>query len=174
MASHIVEAYRADMEVRVDGLEPANTTGNQALVQEGTGGVIYEDANVKVTAFEVKHGNWDHALGYRFETPDRVIVVSGDTAPTDAIVDQCGGCDILVHEVYSQAGFERRNPEWQRYHASSHTSAPALGDLAARARPELLVLTHQLLWGATPDELVAEVKARFHGTVVYGRDLQVF
>ena len=81
---------------------------------------------------------------------------------------------ILVHEVYSQAGFDGRAPVWQRYHAASHTSGPELGRLASRARPKLLVLTHQLLWGATPEELVAEVRSTFDGTVIYGKDLDVF
>jgi ribonuclease BN (tRNA processing enzyme) len=174
MASHLMEAYREDVEIRVRGLEPANTGGNRVDVQEVSGGLVFQDENVKVTAFEVKHGSWPHALGYRFETPDRVIVVSGDTAPTEEVVDQCRGCDILVHEVYSEAGFQRRNAEWQRYHAASHTSGPELGRLAARARPKLLVLTHQLLWGSTPEALVEEVKKAFDGPVVYGRDLQVF
>jgi len=174
MASHLVEAYREDMEVRIQGLEPANTGGNGVQVREVTGGLIYQDENVEVTVFPVQHGGWAHALGYRFQTPDRVIVVSGDTAPTEEVVTQCGGCDILVHEVYSEAGFRQRDPVWQRYHAASHTSGPELGRLASRAGPRVLVLTHQLLWGSTPEELVAEVKSTFHGTVIYGRDLQVF
>jgi ribonuclease Z len=174
MASHLMQAYQEDVDVRVQGLEPANTDGHRVTVVENTEGLVYEDENVKVTAFRVDHGDWEYALGYRFETPDRIIVVSGDTAPTQAVVEQCRGCDILVHEVYSQAGFEARDPVWQRYHAASHTSAPALGRLAAQARPRLLVLTHQLLWGTSPEELVAEVKSAFEGAVVYGRDLQVF
>lgn len=174
MASHLMEAYQADVDVRIQGLEPANTTGAGIRVEENTHGLVYQDENVKVTAFEVDHGDWDHALGYRFETPDRTIVVSGDTAPTEEIVEQCRGCDILVHEVYSKAGFDRRDPVWKAYHSASHTSAPELGAIAARAGPRLLVLTHQLLWGSTPEALVEEVREVFDGKVVYGRDLQVF
>ena len=97
-----------------------------------------------------------------------------DTAPTDAVVRACNGCDILVHEVYSQAGFETRSPEWRRYHAEFHTSGIQLGRLAARAHPGLLVLTHTLLWGATPDELAAEVQSGFDGKIAYGRDLDSY
>jgi ribonuclease BN (tRNA processing enzyme) len=174
MTQHLTAAYQADVEIRLRGLEPANPTGHRVEAHEVKPGLAYEDENVKVTAFRVAHGSWPQAFGYRFETPDRVIVISGDTSPTDAIPDQCGGCDILVHEVYSQAGWERRDPIWQEYHAASHTSGVALGELAARANPKLLVLTHQLLWGATPEELLAEVREGFSGTVVYGRDLDVF
>jgi ribonuclease Z len=155
-------------------MEPANPTGYRVEAMNVSPGVVYQDANVTVTAFQVAHGDWPQAFGYRFDTPDRVIVISGDTAPTDAIAEYCRGCDILVHEVYSQAGWERRAPEWQRYHAAFHTSGPALGRIAARANPKLLILTHQLLWGATPDELVAEVRTEFTGPIVYGKDLDVF
>jgi len=174
MAHHLTKAYQADVDVRLKGLEPANQTGYAVDARDVSPGIVFEDDNVRVTAFQVLHGGWPHAFGYRFETPDRVIVISGDTAPTEAIVEQCRGCDILVHEVYSQAGWERREPQWQRYHAASHTSGPALADLASRANPKLLILTHQLLWGATPEELVAEVRSGFSGAVVYGKDLDVF
>src|SRR5437899_3348018 len=63
-----------------------------------------------------------------------LIVISGDTRKTEAIVEQCHGCDILVHEVYSTEGFKRRPPEWQRYHARYHTSSAELAELASRAR----------------------------------------
>ncbi len=174
MAGHLAAAYRPDVQVRLEGLEPANPTGFEVRAVDASPGLVYEDQNVRVTAFEVAHGSWSQAFGYRFETPDRVIVVSGDTAPTEAIVEFCDGCDILVHEVYSKAGFDGRTEEWQRYHAASHTSGPELGDIATRANAKFLVLTHQLLWGSTPEELVAEVRTRFDGPVVYGSDLDIF
>lgn len=174
MVSHLTMAYEADVRVRLEGLEPANPTGYRVETTEIQPGVVFQDGNVIVTAFQVEHGSWPQAFGFRFETPDRVVVVSGDTAPTEAIVEYCGGCDILIHEVYSQAGFDRRAPEWQRYHAASHTSAPALGEIATRAGAKLLVLTHQLLWGSTPQELLAEVRSTFDGPIVYGKDLDVF
>jgi ribonuclease BN (tRNA processing enzyme) len=128
-----------------------------------------------VTAFRVPHGNWTEAFGYRFETADRTIVVSGDTRASDAVADACNGCDVLVHEVYSDAGFARLPGEWQRYHAHFHTSASALAALATRARPGLLVLTHLLSWGGVPlDSIAAEVRRGYSGRVVLGRDLDVY
>jgi ribonuclease BN (tRNA processing enzyme) len=76
--------------------------------------------------------------------------------------------------VYSDAGFARRTAEWQRYHALAHTSATDLGRLASRARPKVLVLYHQLLWGSTVAELVAEVRSTYDGVVVSANDLDVF
>lgn len=174
MAELVRKAWERDIRIRLDGLEPANDRGYRVEAHDVGPGVVYRDERITVTAFQVPHGSWREAFGYRFETPDRIIVVSGDTRPSEEIVRQCSGCDILVHEVYSQAGFEGRSPEWQRYHASFHTSGPELGRIAARARPKLLVLTHQLLWGATPEELLNEVRRGFEGRVVFGRDLDVF
>jgi len=174
MAFHITEAYAEDAAVRINGLEPINPGGYGVEARDVEPGLVYEDENVKVTAFLVADGSWSQAFGYRFETPDRVIVISGDTAPTEVIAEQCRGCDILVHEVYSQAGFDGRIPIWKEYHAASHTSGPELGRIASQARPKLLVLTHQLLWGSTPDELLAEIRGIYEGLVVYGRDLDVY
>jgi ribonuclease BN (tRNA processing enzyme) len=174
MVEHILAAYSDDIQVRLEGLEPANERGYLVDVFEIAPGVVFEDENVKVTAIPVHHGDWPHSFGYRFESADRVVVLSGDATPSDAIVEACNGCDVLVHEVYSQVGFERRDPVWQRYHGDSHTSTVELADLAARARPDLLVLYHQLHWGTTDEDLVAEVTARFDGTVVSGQDLGIY
>ena len=73
-------------------------------VHEIRPGVVYRDENVTVTAFPVKHGTWKEAYGYKFETKDRKIVISGDTAPTDEVVKACNGCDVLLHEVYNPHG----------------------------------------------------------------------
>jgi len=174
MATHLSAAYEQDVRMRLDGLEPANPTGHAIAAQDVAEGVVYEDERVRVTAFAVPHGAWEAAYAYRFDTQDRSIVVSGDTGPAlEVIARACNGCDVLVHEVYAQAGFVRRPPEWQRYHSQFHTSGPQLGEIAVAARPRLLVLTHQLLWGASPEELLAEIRATYPGEVRYGNDLEV-
>jgi ribonuclease Z len=129
---------------------------------------------VTVTAFAVPHGSWRQAFGYRFQTPDRTIVISGDTGPESRIDEQCRRCDVLVHEVYSSAGFAKRPPEWQAYHARYHTSARELGAIASRAQPALLVLYHQLIWSSTEEALLQEVRSAYDGKVVSARDLDVF
>jgi ribonuclease BN (tRNA processing enzyme) len=138
-------------------------------------GQVYRDSSVTVTAIPVHHDGWETAFGYRFETPGRVIVISGDTRPVDAIVEACRGCDVLVHEVYSAERFKTRSPEWQRYHADAHTSTVELAALAGRARPKLLVLYHQLYWGATDDDLLREIRtAGYSGAAVSARDLGTY
>ncbi len=177
MAAHIQQAWQEDIHMRLFGLEPrdANADAYRTLVTETTGGVIYEDENVRVTAIPVLHGSWPHPLGYRFEAGSRSIVISGDARPSESLVEACAGCDVLVHEVYSAETFQRHSPEWQAYHIRSHTSTVELAELAGRARPELLVLYHQLYWGVSDEDLVREIReAGYGGRVVSALDLEVY
>ncbi|MFQ6113369.1 MAG: MBL fold metallo-hydrolase [bacterium] len=174
MTEHILKAYEEDINIRINGLEPANTEGYKVNAHEIEPGLVYQDENVTVRAFVVTHGSWPQAFGYRFETPDRTIVISGDTVPSESIAENCQGCDVLIHEVYSQAAFEKLPAEWQRYHASFHTSSIELAEIAAKAKPGLLILYHQLLWGAKEEDLLKEIRKIYNGKVVYGNDLDVF
>lgn len=174
MAEHLLAAWRIDIESRSSGIHPATPEGHRVEAVDIAPGVVYRDERVTVTAFPVPHAGVTHAFGYRFDTADRSIVISGDTGPGDAVEKVCGGCDVLLHEVYSAEAFRRHLPEWQRYHSRAHTSTTELAELAARARPGLLVLYHALLWGVTPDALVEEVARGYDGAIVFGRDLEVF
>lgn len=177
MAGHIESAWQEDIHMRLSGLEPreANRDAYRATVAETTGGPVYEDENLRVTAIPVLHGSWPHSLGYRFDAGGTSIVVSGDARPSESLVEACDGCDILVHEVYSAEAFLTRPPEWQRYHADAHTSTVELAEIATRARPGLLVLYHQLYWGATDEDLIREIReAGYTGQVVSAADLEVY
>lgn len=174
MTDLILKAFAEDISIRLKGLEPAKPRGYDVRTQDVKPGVVYKDANVTVKAFAVKHGSWKHAYGYRFESANRVIVISGDCAPSESIIEACNGCDVLVHEVYSTTGFARRPPEWQRYHSNFHTSSKELAEIATKARPKLLVLYHQLLWGATKEQLLEEIGKGYSGKVAFGNDLDVF
>jgi ribonuclease BN (tRNA processing enzyme) len=173
MTAHILAAYGQDIRERIQGLEPANEIGYRVIAHEVEPGAVYRDANVTVEAFPAQHGSWP-AFGYRFCTPDRTIVLSGDTAPTDALVRKSRGCDVLIHEVYSTAGIQTRQPDWQAYHTQVHTSSSELAEIASRARPKLLILYHQLLWSVSEQELLDEVRALYNGEVVSGHDLDIF
>lgn len=143
---------------------------------EITPGVVYKDANVTVTAFHVHHGDVE-AFGYRFDTPHRSIVISGDTTPTQSIIDNCHGCDVLIHEAYSMKSYNSVSAESQQKRRQLHTSSLELADLAAKAKPKLLVLYHRSnLGGNGPSregELLKEIRAVYRGRVVTGHDLDV-
>ena len=174
MTDLLLKAFAEDIAIRLKGLEPAMPRGYDVRTQDVKTGVIYKDANVTVKAFAVNHGSWKHAYGFRFEAPDRVVVISGDCAPSKSVIEACNGCDVLVHEVYSTTGFARRPPEWQRYHSNFHTSSKELAEIATKAKPKLLVLYHQLLWGATKEQLLEEIGKGYSGKVAFGNDLDVY
>jgi ribonuclease BN (tRNA processing enzyme) len=174
MVDHLEAAYAQDIDIRLHGGEPSNKTGYGGKGHDVPAGVVYRDSLVTVTAFEVAHGKWPHAYGYRFQTPDRIIVISGDTAPSDTVARACSGCDVLVHEVISSESLKGRTPEWQAYHRAYHTPGYELGDIATKARPKLLVLYHQLPSGIADAALLREVHTRYKGVVVSGKDLGVY
>jgi ribonuclease BN (tRNA processing enzyme) len=129
-----------------------------------------------VRAFSGPHGTWPQAFGYAIDAAGRSIVISGDTAPSDAILEACQGCDVLVHEVYSADRFDlvygaRRG----QYHATFHTSTRQLAEMASKAKPKLLVLYHQLYFGPREEvDLEKEIRRSYTGTVVNGQDLTVY
>jgi len=177
MAAHIQAAYVKDVAMRTEGLEHGNRAAYKINAHEIKPGVVYQDSNVKVTAFAVEHGSWDYSYGYRFDTADRSIVISGDTAPTMKVAAACHGCDLLLHEVYSTAWFQERPPERKKYHSAFHTSATELSGIAAAAKPRQLVLYHQLFRPADDVDavLIDELrKAGYSGAVASGHDLDVF
>ena len=172
---HLTEAYAADIANRRSGLQPHTENGWRVEAHEVRPGVVYRDSNVTVTAFEEPHAHWNQALGYRFDTRDRSIVISGDTHPSEAVVRACNGCDVLVHEAYATIGWQKRTPDWQKYHVDAHTSGAELAAVATRARPRLLLLYHMMLWaGATEDDLLAEIRKGYSGTVVASKDLGIY
>jgi ribonuclease Z len=174
MTSHIEKAWEEDVQVRRRGLEQANATGYQVNVHEIQPGVVYRDENVTVTAFPVKHGTWKEAYGYKFETRDRKIVISGDTAPTEEVVKACDGCDVLLHEVFNPHGDELKEEHWKEYFRTFHTSPVELGEIARRARPKLLVVYHQSLEKLPEADLVEQIKKEYSGEWVSARDLGVY
>jgi ribonuclease Z len=175
MTINILKAYEEDIKYRLYGSEPANDQGwrvnSHEILKEG---VVYKDSNLIVEAFPVLHGTWPNAWGFRFTTPDKIIVISGDTAPSEKIIEYAKGADILVHEVYSKKGFETKSEIWQNYHSEHHTSTLELGEMAAKANPRLIVLYHILSWGSPDQELLDEIATKYKGKVIFGKDLDVF
>jgi ribonuclease Z len=173
MTAHILAAWKEDFRVRLHGTQPVDPPGFAVVAHDVKPGEVYRDDTVRVIAIAVAHGAWPHAYAYRFEARDRTIVISGDTTYSEALIAAAKGCDILVHEVYSQAGWEKRTPEWRKYHAAYHTSAPDVGRVAAQVRPRKLVLYHLLPMGETPDQVLREVRQHWDGDTIYGKDLDV-
>lgn len=174
MSDHLEAAWKQDIDVRLHGLEHANATGYQVMVHEVEAGVIFRENGLEVSAIPVHHGSWAQAFGYRINTPGRSIVISGDCAPTPALAIACEGCDVFLHEVYSLVHAEKSPSEWLKYLHEFHTSSAELAQIAAKSKPKLLVLYHQIMMGATDKSLVMEVHRDYKGRVVSAHDLDVY
>ncbi len=183
MTDHILAAWQADIEDRIstESWQPANYRETYKVnVHEISSGVIYKDANVTVTAFPTKHA-FAETYGYRFDTADRSVVISGDTNPTQATIDACHGCDILIHEALTLDWLSRR-PDFQPYAAKYHTTTTQLAEIASKAKPHLLIVYHASIVlrpglrpvASSPEQLLKEVLSGYAGEVVVGRDLDVY
>lgn len=172
MIDRIQEAYQVNTREHLNA-HPASPVGFMADVKAVQPGQVYRDDRLRVFALKADHGDME-AFSYKFLTPEKTIVVSGDTRPLSGFADWARAPDILVHEVYSSAQFASRPPAWQAYHSTVHTSTEELADLANEIRPGLLVLYHQLFWGASAADLLDEIRASYAGPVVSANDLDVF
>ena len=144
------------------------------------GGPVMRDANVTVTTALVEHPRLSPAFAYRFDCPDRSIVISGDTRPCEALVALARGADVLVHEVMYLPALEalivsEPNANSLKAHLlASHTPVEEVGRVATAAGVKTLVLSHFVPGGLPiiPDEVWLEaVRPHFSGPIIVGRDL---
>jgi ribonuclease BN (tRNA processing enzyme) len=177
MTRHLYQAFSEDIRVRTEGLEHESREGYRVAAREIGPGVVYDSGGVRVTAFRVEHGDWRDAYGYRFDSQGRSIVLSGDTRPSDELVRMATGVDILIHEVQPSDSSQHppgKDPAaWARYVRAYHTTALQLGQLAARARPKLLVVYHDGR-RAPAERILADIRRSYAGPVTLAADLQRF
>ena len=178
MIAHIMAAWQADIDIRTKGLEQRSTKGLTVDAHDVKPGVVYKDANVTVTAFQNAHGEFKQTFGYRFQTGDRSVVISGDTNPSAALVEQCQKCDVLIHEVYAEAYRPADMANWLEYRSKYHTTTTQLAEIANKTQPGLLIMHHR---GIGPrgreisdDQYLAEIRRSYKGKVVVGNDLDVY
>ena len=175
MVDSILNAYNEDIMMRLEH-QPEIYANSYKInsVEISNQSEIYRDDTMKVTAFNVKHGDWKYAYGYRFEANDgSVIVISGDTSYCENLIEFAKDCDVLIHEVYSNAGFLRRTEAWQKYHHAYHTSSIELGIIAAKSNIKKLVLYHSLPMGETYEKIIEEVKLNYKGEILLPNDLDI-
>jgi ribonuclease BN (tRNA processing enzyme) len=196
MTEHILQAYRVDIETRTNPDGPMRDAGRapdgwKVNAHEIKAGVIYKDEKVTVTAFATKHAM--ESYGYRFETPDRTIVISGDTNPVEATINACKGCDVLIHEAQPLELLAKLPESIRSFVAKYHTTTEQLALLATKARPKLLVIYHTISFPpgiapprllpatggadalyASPEMLQKEIGSWYSGKFVIGKDLDVY
>jgi ribonuclease BN (tRNA processing enzyme) len=145
-----------------------------------SGGLVMRDRNVSVTAAFVHHPPVVPAFAYRFDAADRSIVISGDTTPSDNLIQLARGADVLVHEAMYPQAIDRlivgvaNATDLKRSILSHHTSAEDAGRVAQAARVKTLVLSHLV---PAEDPLLSDqmwidaASTHFRGRVIVGKDL---
>ena len=173
----------ADADIRIAATGRTGVAQHFDVTEITTPGEVYKEDKVTVTAALVNHPPFVHAFAYRFDTPTRSIVISGDTTPVDSLLELAQGADVLVHEAMDVPGIDRMlarrsyvPPKLRDFLMEGHTSAEDCGRIAAKAGVGTLVLTH-LLPGDDPqmtdERWRQEVCQNFDGTVFIGHDLLV-
>ncbi len=142
-------------------------------------GRVFDDGTVSVTAVENTHYHFAqdaHAqdkksYSYRFETPGKVVVFTGDTGPSAAVEMLAKGADILVAEMVTEADIAGVPPIVREHMLQDHLNPTDVGRMAQAAGVKKLVISH---YRKATDADVAEIRRQFSGEIVLGKELDRF
>jgi ribonuclease BN (tRNA processing enzyme) len=141
--------------------------------------LVHEDSKVRVTATLVDHAPMFPAFGFRFDTDDGSITISGDTNANDNLIRLAQGTDVLVHEVIDREWVEGLfgppplTPQQGALVAhllGSHTTIEEVGPVAEAAGAHTLVLSH-LAPTINPTHRWRRAGRNFSGRLIVGDDL---
>jgi ribonuclease BN (tRNA processing enzyme) len=173
-----MNSYDINMRIKDEGLTPLVPLVRPHELSKGA--VVMQDDNVKVTATLVDHPLVSPAFAYRFDGPDRSIVISGDTARSEALVRLAQGADVLVHEALWVPAVDQivasaaHASSLKQHIIASHTAAEDCGRVAEAAGVKTLVLSH-LVPPDNPqitDQMWIDAASKyFRGRIVVGKDL---
>ena len=180
LMSNLERAYAADVKIRMAD-QKLTREGLELKVEEFTkDGIVYEKEGLRVTAFEVNHGDEvKPAYGYRVDYAGHAVVISGDTRLNENVIKYGTGADLLVHEVFAVKPELMKNPAIQTI-AAHHVTPQEAGAVFSRAHPKLAAYTHLSVIGTptspsvTTDEIVAQTREAYKGPLVVGEDLMAF
>jgi len=171
LANGLRKTFAADIRMRVaeEGIDIAATEIETHAFQGD--GVVFEEAGVKVTAFEVNHGELVRpAVGYRVDHGTRSVTISGDTRFDENLIKHATGTDVLIHEVLAIAPDWAARPEFRSV-IEHHTSPEEAGQVFTRVRPKLAVYTHFILISTSGAEIVPRTRSTYAGPLEAGEDL---
>jgi ribonuclease Z len=172
--------YAIDIKTREADEKLAPEAIATQVVEFSNDGVVYEKDGVRVTAFEVNHGDLiKPAYGYRIDYAGHSAVISGDTRVNENVVKYGTGTDVLIHEVAAVRSDMLAIPAIQRIIAH-HVTPKEAGTVFARAHPKLAAYTHIVRLGnaSNPEpslsDIVTETRQTYAGPLVVGEDLMTF
>ena len=174
LAKAIAEFFKEDIHIRRDLTEMLPTSGAKISPHAIREGVVYQDPEVKVTAFLVDHAPVRPAFGYRFDAYRKAVVISGDTTLSENLIKHARGADVLIHEAYLPEELDKRDkPEVAARLKRYHSTPEQAGTAAQQAGVKLLVLSH--LVPGNDEKTYAERAAKtFSGRILVGEDLMRF
>ncbi len=177
MMAALEEAYSADIRIRIadQGYLPEGV----AIVSEDiVEGVVFERNGVRVTAFDVDHGDLiKPAMGYRVDYGGRSVVMSGDTRFSENLISFAEGADVIIHEVAAASDALLAKSEGERLILAHHTTPEEAGTVFNRVNPKLAVYSHFALRGDSEipppslEDVLALTRRNYDGPVEIGEDL---
>jgi ribonuclease Z len=181
MMAHLALAYEADVKIR-QADEHTSTEGALISAVDITPGVVYERHGVKVTAFDVDHGDLiKPSFGYRIDYGGHSVVLSGDTRPDENLIRIATGTDVLFHEVAAAVPALLARSDAARRIIGHHTTPEAAGLIFSRVRPAMAVYTHIVPLTTEPDlppptleDIVRATRRTYAGRLEVGEDLMSF
>ena len=129
---------------------------------------------MKVLAGQVRHEPVHPAVGYRIETPDGAVAISGDTRVCDEVADLADGVEVLVYEAMRFSAFDDM-PRRRTFILDYHADTIAIGRQAAEIGVPTLVLTHLIPAPKRDTDrqlFVDDIRAGgYQGEVIVAKDL---
>ncbi|QXC59661.1 MBL fold metallo-hydrolase [Aquihabitans sp. G128] len=175
----MLDPYDEDLALRVAhvGAEPIRVDLRPFAVP-ATPEVVWtsDDGTVRVLAVAVHHEPVPDAVAYRVETPEGVVVVSGDTRVCQEVEDLSAGADLLVHEACRATALAPliAGTTFETIF-SYHADTVALGAMAERAAVPHVLLTHLIPPPDRPEDADAFAQdlrdGGYAGRITVGEDL---
>ena len=171
LSQHLELAHQADFSYRTKN---TNLNSNffpilaKEIVSEG---IIYQHNGIKITAFLVNHHPVKPAYGYRIDSGEQSIVISGDTSFSENLIKHAKGADLLIHEVAAaNSELLAGNPRLQKV-ISYHTTPKQAGKIFKATEPKAAIFNHVLLFGIGERTVLEATRESFNGDVRMGHDL---
>ena len=171
MMSHLEKAFEFDLSIRAE----YPTNGAAVLAEDFSEGVVYEKKGVKITAFNVNHGNVKPAFGYRIDFAGRSVVLSGDTNFSENLVRFAHGADVLILNVIVPEAFRAHStyhsPEQIDKIIPLHTTPEQAGEIFTCVKPKLALYSHISPPNAIANDLILSTRKTYSGPLEVGEDL---
>jgi ribonuclease Z len=171
MVRNLEQAFAYDIHIRRDVDEHASAKGIEVLGRDIRQGTVYDRGGVRIVAFLVDHGPVKPAFGYRIDYAGHSVAISGDTRPSDNLVNFSKGVDVLIHEAVDEVSLKKLAPSQRLFEAivGHHTTPEQAADIFRRVSPRLAVFSHAEGGAA----VIERTRRTYSGRVEFGEDLMV-